>query len=139
MSIAKIMSTRVVSVHMDDSLQSLSELFAATGFHHLVVLHDNKLQGIISDRDLMKSISPFVDTLSERKLDRATLDKKAHQIMTREVITLNPSDSVYSAIELFNTHKISCIPIIDTKRHPVGMVSWRDVMKFMQSRVEAKR
>jgi acetoin utilization protein AcuB len=139
MSIAKIMSTRVVSVHMDDSLQSLRELVAATGFHHLVVVHDNKLQGIISDRDLMKSISPFVDTLSERKLDRATLDKKAHQIMTREVITLNPSDSVYSAIELFNSHKISCIPIIDTKRHPVGMVSWRDVMKFMQSRVEAKR
>ena len=96
MSIAKIMSTRVVSVHMDDSLQSLRELFAATGFHHLVVVHDNKLQGIISDRDLMKSISPFVDTLSERKLDRATLDKKAHQIMTREVITLNPSDSVYT-------------------------------------------
>ena len=139
MSIAKIMSTRVVSVHMDDSLQSLRELFADTGFHHLVVVHDNKLQGIISDRDLLKSISPFVDTLSERKLDRATLDRKAHQIMTREVITLNPSDSVYSAIELFNTHKISCIPIIDTNRHPVGMVSWRDVMKFMQSRVEAKR
>ena len=139
MSIAKIMSTRVVSVHMDDSLQSLRELFAAAEFHHLVVVHENKLQGIIPDRDLMKSISPFVDTLSERKLDRATLDKKAHQIMTREVITLNPSDSVYSAIELFNSHKISCIPIIDTKRHPVGMVSWRDVMKFMQSRVEAKR
>ena len=139
MSIAKIMSTRVVSVHMDDSLQSLRELFADTGFHHLVVVHDNKLRGIISDRDLLKSISPFVDTLSERKLDRATLDRKAHQIMTREVITLNPRDSVYSAIELFNTHKISCIPIIDTNRLPVGMVSWRDVMKFMQSRVEAKR
>lgn len=139
MSIAKIMSTRVVSVHMDDSLQSLRELFVATGFHHLVVVHDNKLQGIISDRDLMKSVSPFVDTLSERMLDRATLDKRAHQIMTREVITLNPSDSVFAAIELFNTHKISCIPIIDKDRHPVGMVSWRDVMKFMQNRVEAKR
>lgn len=139
MSIAKIMSTRVVSVHMDDSLQSLRELFSATGFHHLVVVHDNKLQGIISDRDLMKSISPFVDTVSERTLDRATLDKKAHQIMTREVISLNPTDSVFSAIELFNSHKISCIPIIDENRHPKGMLSWRDVMKFMQSRVEAKR
>ena len=139
MGIANIMSTRVVSVHMDDSLQSLREVFAATGFHHLVVVHDNTLQGIISDRDLMKSISPFVDTLSERLLDRATLDKRAHQIMTREVITLNPSDSVFAAITLFNNHKISCIPIIDGDSHPVGMVSWRDVMKFMQSRVEAKR
>ena len=139
MSIVNIMAKRVVSVHMDDSLQSLRELFAATGFHHLVVVHDNKLQGIISDRDLMKSVSPFVDTLSERMLDRATLDKRAHQIMTREVITLNPTDSVFAAIELFNTYKISCIPIIDKNKHPVGMVSWRDVMKFMQSRVEAKR
>ena len=139
MSISQIMSTRVVSVHMDDSLQSLRELFAATGFHHLVVVNDNVLKGIISDRDLMKAVSPFVDTISERMLDRATLDKKAHQIMTREVITLTSKDSIYTAIALFNQNKISCIPIIDEKKHPVGIVSWRDVMKYMQSRIEAKR
>jgi acetoin utilization protein AcuB len=124
---------------MDDSLQSLRELFAATGFHHLVVVNDNILKGIISDRDLMKAVSPFVDTISERMLDRATLDKKAHQIMTREVITLTSKDSIYKAIALFNQNKISCIPILDEKKHPVGIVSWRDVMKYMQSRIEAKR
>jgi len=139
MSISQIMSTRVVSVHMDDSLQSLRELFAATGFHHLVVVNDNVLKGIISDRDLMKAVSPFVDTISERMLDRATLDKKAHQIMTREVIALTSNDSIYTAITLFNQNKISCIPIINEKKHPVGIVSWRDVMKYMQSRIEAKR
>lgn len=139
MGVANIMSKRVVSVHMDDSLQSLRELFAATGFHHLVVVHDNELKGIISDRDLMKAISPFVDTISERMLDRATLDKKAHQIMTREVITLEPHDTIVTAIELFNSNKISCIPIVDDKNRPVGIVSWRDVMQFMQQRVQSKR
>lgn len=139
MGVANIMSKRVVSVYMDDSLQSLRELFTATGFHHLVVVHDNKLQGIISDRDLLKAVSPFVDTISERMADRATLDKRAHQIMTREVITLSPESSIVTAIELFNNNKISCIPIIDEKSQPVGMVSWRDVMRFMQQRVESKR
>ncbi len=139
MSVANIMSKRVVSVYMDDSLQSLRELFAATGFHHLVVVHDNKLQGIISDRDLLKAVSPFVDTISERMADRATLDKRAHQIMTREVITLSPESSIFTAIELFNSNKISCIPIVDEKSQPLGMVSWRDVMRFMQQRVESKR
>lgn len=139
MGVANIMSKRVVSVHMDDSLQSLRELFAATVFHHLVVVHDNELKGIISDRDLMKAVSPFVDTISERMLDRATLDKKAHQIMTREVITLEPHDTIVTAIELFNSNKISCIPIVDDKNRPVGMVSWRDVMQFMQQRVQSKR
>ena len=139
MSVANIMSKRVVSVYMDDSLQSLRELFTATGFHHLVVVHDNKLRGIISDRDLLKAVSPFVDTISERMADRATLDKRAHQIMTREVITLSPESSIFTAIELFNSSKISCIPIVDEKSQPVGMVSWRDVMRFMQQRVESKR
>ncbi|NDV90918.1 CBS domain-containing protein [Alteromonas sp. 345S023] len=139
MGVGNIMSSRVVSVHMDDSLQSLRELFVATGFHHLVVEHDNKLQGIISDRDLLKTISPFVDTISERQKDRATLDRKAHQIMTREVITLHPESAIFTAIELFNNNKISCIPIVDKNSHTVGMLSWRDIMKFMQTRVEAKR
>ena len=139
MGLASIMSTRVVSVHMDDSLESLRELFVATGFHHLVVVYDNKLVGIISDRDLLKAISPFADTVNERPRDRATLDRKAHQIMTREVHCLTPNDSIVKAISLFNEHKISCIPIVDGHKHPVGMVSWRDIMWFMQHKVEARK
>jgi len=139
MAITSIMSTRVVSVHMDDSLQSLRELFSATGFHHLVVVHDNTLQGIISDRDLLKASSPFIDTISERARDRALLERKAHQIMIRDVITLSPTDSIYRAIELFNDNKISCLPVVDANRHPVGMVSWRDVIAYMQSRVLSKK
>lgn len=139
MAITSIMSTRVVSVHMDDSLQSLRELFSATGFHHLVVVHDNTLQGIISDRDLLKASSPFIDTISERARDRALLERKAHQIMTRDVITLSPTDTIYRAIELFNDNKISCLPVVDTNQHPVGMVSWRDVMAYMQARVLSKK
>ena len=53
MSLSHIMSTRVVSVHMDDSLELIQTLFAETGFHHLVVVHQNQLQGIISDRDVL--------------------------------------------------------------------------------------
>ncbi|MDB2330673.1 CBS domain-containing protein [Alteromonas sp.] len=139
MAITSIMSTRVVSVHMDDSLQSLRELFSATGFHHLVVVHDNTLQGIISDRDLLKASSPFIDTISERARDRALLERKAHQIMTRDVITLSPTDTIYRAIELFNDNKISCLPVVDANQHPVGMVSWRDVMAYMQARVLSKK
>ena len=77
--------------------------------------------------------------VNERFRDKATLEKKAHQIMTRNVLTLSASDSIVSAISLFNDNKISCIPIIDEKRCPVGIVSWRDVMRFMEARVNAKK
>lgn len=135
MNVSQIMSARVVSVHLDDSLQTLRELFDATGFHHLVVVQDNKLIGIISDRDLLAALSPFADTLSERSRDRATLDKRAHQIMTRDVITLQPTDSVVSAMQRFNQHTVSCLPVVDARQHPVGMVSWRDILRYMEARI----
>ena len=103
------------------------------------MVQNNRVEGIISDRDLLKNISPFVDTISEKQRDRATLDRRAHQIMTREVITLSPQHKIVDAIHLFNNHKISCIPVVNAEKQPVGMVSWRDVMAFMEQRVQAKK
>ncbi|QJR82710.1 CBS domain-containing protein [Alteromonas pelagimontana] len=139
MSLADIMTTRVVTVHLDDNLATVREIFQSTGFHHLLVVENKKLLGIISDRDLLKALSPFLDEVTERSRDRATLERKAHQIMSRELITLTASSSIVSAIALFNRHAISCIPIIDDKHNPVGIVSWRDIMRYVEQMVKAKR
>ena len=139
MSVVSIMSQRVVCVHMDDSLETIRELITATGYHHLMVVEGNRLVGVISDRDLLNALSPFVDTLSERSRDRATLERKAHQIMSREPITLSPTSSIVSAIKLFNRHKISCIPVIDEHDKPVGVISWRDIMRYAEDMVARKR
>ncbi|WP_218312715.1 CBS domain-containing protein [Alteromonas antoniana] len=139
MSLAQIMTTRVVSVHMDDPLSTLQSLFNATGFHHLMVVHNDELMGIISDRDMLKAISPFIDTISEREKDRATLERKAHQIMTRDVITARPNDTIVKAVGIFNRHKISCLPVVDKFNRPVGVVSWRDILRYIEDMVNVKK
>ena len=139
MSVNSIMSQRVVSVKMDDSLHTIKELFEATGFHHLLVVEGRKLTGIISDRDLLKALSPFIDTISERAKDRATLERRAHQIMTRDVITVKEHSSVLNAISTFNRHRLSCLPVINAKDEPVGVLSWRDILRHMEDKVTARQ
>lgn len=129
MSIKRIMSTPVVSVEMDDALKVIKEIFDNTRFHHLLVVESNKLVGIISDRDLLKTLSPDIGTVRETAKDAAILNRKAHQIMTRTPLTLKPNASIYDAIDIFNQHNISCIPVVDEKEQPVGIVSWRDILK----------
>jgi acetoin utilization protein AcuB len=34
---------------------------------------------------------------------------------------------------LLLTHRISCIPIVDDENNPVGIVSWRDVLKSLRA------
>jgi acetoin utilization protein AcuB len=88
---------------------------------------------VISDRDLLKSVSPFIDTLQATAHDKFTLNKKVHQIMSRKPITLTNSADVYEAISLFNQHNISCIPIVNEKGTPIGIVSWRDILRAIEA------
>ena len=134
MSVEKIMSKTVVTVEMDDSLRVVKEIFDNTRFHHLLVVESGKLVGVISDRDLLKAISPHIGTMSETAKDLATLTKRrVHQIMTRKPVVLGQNTRIFDAIEIFNNNKISCIPVVDDAFKPIGMISWRDILKALES------
>ena len=106
------MSKNVVTVELDDNLKVVKELFDKTNFHHLAVVHDGKLYGIISDRDLLKSISPNIGTMAATSKDMATLNKKVHQIMTRQPITSDEESSVYDAIRILRNIEKTMAPEI---------------------------
>lgn len=127
------MSKPVVTVTLDDTLHVVKHIFENAKFHHLLVVDEGKLYGVISDRDLLKSISPFIGTVQEKAHDKFTLNKKVHQIMSRKSISLGPSADVYEAISLFNQHNISCIPIVNDEGAPIGIVSWRDILQTIET------
>jgi acetoin utilization protein AcuB len=132
MLLSKIMTAKVVSVEMDDRLSAVKDIFDALRFHHLLVVGDDgTLRGVISDRDLLRALSPYVGSLNETTRDIATLNKRVHQIMTRKPVTLKADSTVAEAVALLLEHRISCIPIVNDEFKAVGIVSWRDVLKAL--------
>jgi acetoin utilization protein AcuB len=129
MDVQQIMTRKIVTVEPDDSLATVREIFANLKFHHLLVVESNRLIGVVSDRDLLKALSPNLGTVSATLKDEATLNKRVHQIMSRRLVTLNPDATIIDAVNLFNTHRISCIPVVDNEYRPLGIVSWRDILK----------
>lgn len=138
MLVEQIMSKPVVSVTLGDTLRTVKKIFENAKFHHLLVVEKGKLYGVISDRDLLKSISPFIDTLQATAHDKFTLNIKVHQIMHRKPITLKHSADVYEAISLFNQHTISCIPVMNEKGVPIGIISWRDILRAIETNYNKK-
>lgn len=132
-AISDIMTTRLVTVSMDDELNVIKEIFDNVSFRHLLVVDDEVLVGVISDRDLLRAISPNAGTLVETARDKSTLAKRTHQIMSREPKTLSVDCTVENVIDLFASHTISCIPVVDADFKPVGIVSWRDLIKLLVS------
>ncbi len=101
MNISSIITKRVVTVAMDDSLRTISEIFANVRFHHLLVVENNRLLGVISDRDLLKASSSFLNTFSEQTRDANTLRIRAHQIKSQKPITVTKKSSLEETVSLF--------------------------------------
>ncbi|WP_262965634.1 CBS domain-containing protein [Methylobacter psychrophilus] len=128
MKVSEIMSTPVLSVLLDDTLQEVEEIFASKNIHHLVVIEDGKLFGVLSECDLLRAISPYVHTHIYTTRDLASLNQRVHQIVIRNPVSLNLQATVQEAISLFNTLHVSCIPIVDLAEMPIGIITPSDVI-----------
>ena len=91
----------------------------------------SKLYGVISDRDLLKALSPKVFTKVATQEELACLSIKVHQIMTRKPVTLHEDDNLRMAIALFDQFGLSCLPVLNDEGRPIGILSWRDIIKAM--------
>lgn len=129
MNVESIMTRKVVTVESDDFLKTIREIFDNVKFHHILVVENRKLVGIISDRDLLKALSPFIGRLSERPQDVALLNKKAHQIMSRKPITVDKKFRIESAARFLMEENVSCLPVTSIEGTIEGIVTWKDIFK----------
>jgi CBS domain-containing protein len=89
---------------------------------------DNRLVGIISERDI-------VFALAERGAD--ILATPVSQVMTRKVETCSMSETVSSVMERMTTGKFRHLPVIEDNRL-VGIVSIGDVVKHRLGQIEGE-
>jgi acetoin utilization protein AcuB len=130
MSLFDIMNPRVFKVTPDDTVERVKELFEEHSFHHVVVIDHGRLVGIVSDRDLLKNISPFIGKeWAERPQDVNTLKRRVHQIMSRGVITAVETAHPCDAAALMVEHDISCVPVVDADGKLKGIVTWKDILR----------
>ena len=77
------------------------------------------LVGIISERDLLKTIHVKQEKVGETKIN---------DIMTKEVVVCTPEDDLDYVTNLMTTNNIRHIPIVVGSK-PQGMISMRDIME----------
>ena len=130
MIVNEAMQTNVISIGMDDSLERIQKLFEKHKFHHVLVVEEGELLGVISDRDVLKEISPHVNTLSEDSRALQTLTTQAHPIMTRTPITTEKHTRMEDAANLMLNKVISCLPILSESGQIEGILSMKDILRF---------
>jgi acetoin utilization protein AcuB len=128
-TIDTIMTRQLLTVGMDETVETVSRLLAQHHVHHLLVVEHGRLLGVISDRDVLRNLSPFVGRPSERVQDAHLLRRHAHQIMTRHPVCVRPHTPIAEACTLLLFHGVSCLPVLTDDGRPIGIVTWRDLLR----------
>jgi acetoin utilization protein AcuB len=123
------MSKDPVTINDDTSMMKAIHLMKQNRFRRLPVLHEGRLVGIVSDRDLKEASPSKATTLDVHELYYLLAELQVKDIMTRDPVTVSPEDSVERAAQLMLENTISGLPVVGDQGRVVGILTQSDVFR----------
>ena len=114
--VSEVMTQAVVTDAAEDSLAEAAAKMREQQTGSLLIMDGEKLKGIFTERDLLKAVA--------NGLDPKTVQLK--DVMTLELITVDPHSDLREAAELMASKWIRHLPVVDEGK-VVGMLSQRDL------------
>lgn len=131
MTVKDLMTRDVVTVEPGESLSALRELFDREKFHHVLVVEDGRLVGVISDRDVLQAVSPFLNTFGEQDRGLNTLAQKMQELIRRAPVTITGDTRIEEAAALMLEEDASCLPVLSAAGELEGVVTSRDLLRHL--------
>ena len=149
MIVKDIMNTSVKSATLDSPIKEIASVMCFNKISGMPVIDsNNKLVGVLSEKDILRNMFPGFDEVIEEggspdfeahEADyKSLLEKKARDIMTQAVASVSPEMPLLKAASIMCVKQIRRIPVtIDDKL--VGIISIGDVHKaiFQESLINA--
>jgi CBS domain-containing membrane protein len=130
-SVSDVMTRDVVSVAEDDTLSNLLGSLKALRFRHLPVTDEDRLIGLVTERDLLALASSTL--LPHHGMqDQAIHERfRVRDIMIRDVLTVSPETSLQQAGRLLLKQRFGCLPVVDGSNVLVGILTSSDFIKLV--------
>jgi len=126
----RLMTEAVLTVGVEEPAGEVLRFFREYPVHHLPVVDDRRVIGLLSVADLLKlramlpkSVVSVEDYLNEKM--------KVRDLVSRPAITIAQRETVEQAAELMARHAIHSLPVVDSEGHLVGILTTTDIISAM--------
>ena len=139
MTARDLMTPNPVTVSPQTTVAEAWDVMRELDVRHVPVVQDGALVGMLSDRDLARVDVIGLLTNERAEAVRRELGTPAVDVMSPDVLCVEPETELSEIVELLLEHKIGAIPVVrsDT-REIVGIVSYIDVLRALQDLLEGK-
>lgn len=119
-AVLKRKGNRIVSAAPGDSVAAVTRLLTEHRIGAVLVMDDDgQPVGILSERDVVRAVA---------RDGADALDRPAADLMTRELITGTPTDTVADMMAVMTQRRIRHVPIVESGQ-VIGVISIGDVVK----------
>jgi acetoin utilization protein AcuB len=127
-----LMTVNPKTITPDTTLQEVLSLMNTEGYRHLLVVEDEELVGMITDRDVRLAVNSPILTADLSARRDVISNLYAESCMTRDLITVKPTASIQRAAEMLSLYKIGALPVLD-KGALVGIITVTDCLDYLAS------
>lgn len=133
-TLASIMVSKLITLTTEDTMDEVKRIFDEHTFHHIPIVNEkNEIAGIISRTDLDRiswGRSFFKNPDRVEMNDILLRSLRVCNVMTQELFTLSPDDTVADAYRAFKKGQFRAIPIVVDHRLE-GLITPYDLLDLL--------
>lgn len=129
--ISHVMTANVLTVSIDQKLSTVRKMMAENQIHHIPVVNDRKLVGLISATDMLKLNIASAETCTESIDELIDKQYTIEQVMQKNLVTINIRDSMRKAAHILSNGLFHSLPVIDDDRNLIGIITSTDLIRYL--------
>jgi acetoin utilization protein AcuB len=137
MLVRDFMTSEVTSLQETDNLLDAAMVFVRSSFRHLPVLRENKLVGIITERDVKQFAPSLLSRTTAEEYNQIMETTPISRVMTKNPVTLRPDQPIFEAATLLHSKRIGCMPVVENGEL-VGIITTTDLVGLLIRIMEEK-
>ncbi|MDA0193723.1 MAG: CBS domain-containing protein [Bacteroidetes bacterium] len=128
--VSKVMTGQVIVAEVNNSIQQIQDLFIEYDMHHIPVVNEGRVIGIISQTDLLKCYDKLMKSGDSVSADNVNSKYSVESVMTKKPISVAPVTSLATASDMMVEHHCHSLPVVEHGQI-VGILTARDVVRFV--------
>lgn len=134
--VSEIMSTKLVTLSPKNTLKDVKEQLESHNLHHLPIVEDGKLVGIVSMTDFLRlsmgaTLYEAGEAFDNEGLNNVIYESLAvGEVMTKNPAALTPTDTISKAVDLFQLNMFHALPVVENGELK-GMISTFDIINYL--------
>ena len=129
-TVGDLMTPDVVTIGEHETLEHIGAAMKAMKFRHMPVVDGSNLVGLVTRSTVQSAAASSLLPMGAPQT--ASLSKRFHvrDVMTRDVVSVNPEMPLDEAAQLMVKNKFGCLPVVTSTNRLVGIVTEADFVKL---------